>query len=95
MRTLHIEHPITTYAAWKGAFDRFAGVRAEAGVRSHRISQPVDDETYVMVDLEFEGVEEAERFLGILRERVWSSPENSPGLAGEPITRILVTVDAG
>lgn len=95
MSTLRIEHPVTSYATWKDAFDRFAGLRAEAGVQSHRISQPIDDDHYVTIDLEFGAPEQAVRFLGILRERVWSNPENSPGLAGDPVTRVLETVDAG
>jgi hypothetical protein len=95
MNTLRIEHPVTDYATWKGAFDRFAGLRAEAGVQSHRISQPVDDNSYVTIDLDFGAPEQAQRFLVVLRERVWSNPENSPALAGDPVTRILEIVDAG
>jgi len=95
MSTLHIEHAITSYETWKNAFDRFAGLRQDAGVRSHRISQPVDDDHYVVVDLEFDGPEPAARFLGILRERVWSVPDNSPALVGEPAARILETRDVG
>jgi hypothetical protein len=95
MTTLRIEHPVTSYAAWKGAFDRFAGMRADAGVQSYRISQPADDQKYVTLDLEFDGPEPATRFLGILRERIWPNPENSPALVGDPVARILEIVDAG
>lgn len=45
--------------------------------------------------LEFEAPVGAERFLGILRERIWPNRESSPALVGEPVTRILETVDAG
>lgn len=89
MRTLHIEHPITSYDAWKTAFDLFAERRTEAGVRAHRISRPVDDEHYVVVDLDFDTAEQATRFLSFLRERVWAVPEASPALAGEPLARVL------
>jgi hypothetical protein len=94
MSTLRIQHPITAYATWKEAFDRFAQLRADAGVLSHRISRPVDDENFVLIDLEFETSERAASFLGILRERVWANPQSSPGLAGDPVTRILETIDA-
>jgi hypothetical protein len=35
LATLHVEHPITDFAAWKAAFDRFADKRADAGVTAH------------------------------------------------------------
>jgi hypothetical protein len=95
MTTLRIEHPVTSYEAWKDQFDRFAGLRAEAGVTGHRLSQPADDANYVLIDLEFDDAERATRFLGILRERIWPNPENAPALIGDPVTRILETVDAG
>jgi hypothetical protein len=93
MTTLQIEHPITDYAVWKQAFDRFADLRTAAGVRSHVIRQPVDDPRYVVADLDFGSVEEASAFLDLLRTRVWSQPANSPALAGDPVTRILVTAE--
>lgn len=93
MATLRIEHPITDFATWKSAFDRFASARAEAGVRRHRVQRPVDDPAYVVVDLDFDEVADAERFLGFLRERVWSSSKSAPALAGSPRTRILRTAE--
>ena len=91
MNTLRIEHPITDYTVWKPAFDRFAELRTAGGVRSHVIRRPVDDPNYVVVDLDFETVHEAQAFLDTLRTRVWSTPANSPALAGDPSTRILAT----
>ena len=93
--SLHIEHPITAYETWKGAFDKFAPMRSAAGVRAHHIRRPVNDENFVVIDLDFDTAEEAEHFLQILRERVWAVRENSPALAGEPRTSILETLDAG
>ncbi|MER5485719.1 hypothetical protein ABT024_21215 [Streptomyces sp. NPDC002812] len=91
MFTLHIEHPITDFAVWKSAFDRFASVRKEAGVRRHRVQRPVNDPAYVIVGLDFDTADQAERFLGFLQARVWASPDNAPALAGIPQTRILET----
>lgn len=91
MTTLRIEHPITDYATWKQAFDRFADMRRAAGVRSHAIRRPVDDPQYVIADLDFDSPLEATVFLDTLRTRVWSTPTNSPALAGAPVTRILTT----
>jgi hypothetical protein len=89
MTTLHIEHAIVDFDLWKTAFARFAAARAGAGVLRHRVSRPVDDPCYVVVDLDFATAEEAEKFLGFLRANVWSSSTNAPALAGAPQTRIL------
>ena len=89
MATLHIEHPISDFDTWNTAFARFASARRQAGVRDRRIQRPVGDPAYVVVDLDFDTVGEAERFLGFLRANVWAVTDNSPALAGEPQTRIL------
>jgi hypothetical protein len=94
MATLHIEHPVTDFGTWKAAFDRFAEVREKSGVRSHRVLRPVDDARYVVIDLDFQTVAEAEKFLGFLQTSVWSSPRNAPALAGTPQARILEPTDA-
>lgn len=83
------------FATWKGAFDRFAPARADAGARHHRVRRPVADPSYVVVDLDFDDVAAAERFPGFLTTRVWSSSDNAPGLAGAPRTRILETAEEG
>ena len=59
MATLHIEHAITDLATWRAAFDRFAEARADAGVTTSRIFQPIDDQAYVIVHLDFESAEAA------------------------------------
>jgi hypothetical protein len=92
MATLHIEHPITSFDDWHAAFQRFAGMRAGAGVRHQSVLRPVDDPCYVVIDLEFDTVAEAESFLQVLRQRIWATPESSPALAGDPRTRILEQV---
>jgi len=89
MATLHIEHSIVDYDIWRSAFDRFAQIRADAGVRAHRVQRPVDDPRYVVIDLDFDSPAEAQRFLAFLQEKVWSTRENSPALAGAPQTKIL------
>jgi hypothetical protein len=89
MTTLRIEHEISDYTIWKTAFDSFAAARAQAGVDSFAIRQPVDDPKYVLLDLEFDDASRAEAFAQFLRQHVWSSPTSAPGLAGQPQTRIL------
>ena len=89
MTTLRIEHPISDFQLWKTAFDRFAEARANAGVRSFAIRQPVNDHLYLMLDLEFDTADRAEAFAQFLAQHVWSTPAASPGLAGPPQTRVL------
>lgn len=93
MSTLHIEHAITDLATWQAAFDRFAGRRSAAGVLAHRVSQPVDDDHYVVIQLDFPSTGQAAAFLGFLEAQVWSTTANSPGLAGSPRAVVLQTVD--
>ena len=89
MPTLHIEHRITDFDTWRSAFDRFGGARRQAGVRAQRVLRPVDDPTYVVIDLDFDTTAEAEAFLRFLNTRVWAIRENAPALAGTPETMIL------
>ncbi len=89
MATLHIEHPISDLQTWLGAFGRFAEARQKGGVRAYRIYQPIDDDKYILIDLDFDTVDGAERFKRFLEENVWSSQATSPGLAGTPQTRVL------
>ncbi len=89
MATLHIEHPITDFAVWHAAFDRFSDARRQAGVRAQRVRRPVDDPAYVVIDLEFDTADAAEAFRGFLQTVVWASRDASPALAGTPQTAVL------
>ena len=94
MATLHIEHAISDLQTWLGAFNRFEDARERAGVRAQRVYQPVDDDKYICVDLDFDSVEQAAAFKRFLEETVWASAEASPALAGTPTARILTEVTA-
>ena len=93
--TLHIEHAISDFDQWLTAFHRFTDARTQAGVRAHRIQRPVDDHNYVVINLDFDTVDDAQRFLGFLQTRVWSSAESAPALVGAPQTRILQSAPTG
>ena len=95
MPVLHIEHPITDLDTWLGAFKNFAAARQQAGVTSERVWQPNDDPRYIVVNLECESESSADKFRTFLRERVWSSPDASPGLAGHPKALILSEIATG
>lgn len=94
MATLHIEHPITDLHTWLNAFNSFAEARHKGGVRAYRIYQPVADDKYILIDLDFDTAEQAEHFKRFLEVNVWSSSTASPGLAGSPQARVLVPVEA-
>jgi hypothetical protein len=91
--TLRIEHPISDLTVWRQAFDRFSDARTRAGVRHHRIHRPVGEAQYVLIDLDFDDLPAAERFLDFLRTNIWSNSENAPALSGAPVTRLLEVVD--
>jgi hypothetical protein len=95
MATLHIEHAISDLETWIDAFDRFEDARKGAGVLAQRVSQPVDDDKYIVVQLDFESEAEADQFRGFLENRVWSNPDASPALEGEPRARVLRDVTPG
>jgi hypothetical protein len=90
--SLHIEHPITDLPTWLGAFTRFEEARKKAGVRAQHVRQPVDDDKYIYITLDFDSVEDAAAFKRFLETNVWASAESSPALRGTPTTRILTDV---
>src|SRR5215204_6431168 len=68
------------------------GRSKQAGVRAQRVRQPVDDDHYIYVELDFDSIEEAEAFKTFLDTRVWASGVASPALAGEAKARVLTEV---
>ena len=91
MHTLRIEHPVPDFDAWREAFDSDPVGREQGGVRSYRVLRPIDDREYVMIDLEFDGVSEAETFLERLRE-LWARVEGR--IMESPRARIVETVES-
>ena len=89
MTTLHIEHAITDLDTWRAGFGRAAGLREQHGVRGYEVRQPVDDPAFVVIDLTFDDVPAAERFLVELH-KIWQS---APALVGAPQTKILESMD--
>jgi hypothetical protein len=94
LATLHIEHSISSLGVWFEAFNQFGDARRQAGVTAQRIHQPVDDEQYILVQLDFDTVDAAERFKSFLESVVWQSEDLSPALAGTPRARVLIEAEA-
>lgn len=93
MVTLHIEHAISDLQTWLGAFNKFEEARRKAGVRAQHVRQPVDDDHYIYVTLDFDTADEASGFKRFLETTVWASAETSPALEGSPMARVLTDVD--
>ena len=90
MPTLHIEHSVGDYDAWKRtAFDADPIDRARSGVRRHRISRSVDDPNLVMIELEFDTKPDAEMMRAAL-QNIWRNPLAQ---IGAPEARIIETVE--
>jgi hypothetical protein len=93
MPVLRLEHAIRDFDLWKSAFDRDPIGRERSGVRGHRVFRPIDDPNYIVVDLEFDTLAEAENFQVSLAE-LWRSREAAPALIGTPQVRIVEAVES-
>jgi hypothetical protein len=90
---LQIEHPVRDFDAWKETFDRNQERRERGKVRRYQVFRPVDDPNYIGVELEFDGLGEAEAFkLGL--EQLWRSAQAAPLLGGTPRARIVDIVES-
>lgn len=87
---LRIEHPVADFENWKRAFDSDPVGRERSGVRRYRVSRPVDDPNYVLIDLEFDTKSEAEGLLNAMRE-VWARAGHS--VSSNQRARITVAVE--
>ena len=67
MYMLRIEHPVPDFDGWKKAFDSDPVGREKSGVHRYRVLRPIDDPNYVMIDLEFDTVSQAEALLAAMR----------------------------
>ena len=92
MYMLRIEHPIFDYDAWKKAFDSDPVGREKSGVRSYQILQPVDDPKYIMIDLEFDTVSQAEALLATMQV-VWGKVEGINMMNAK--SRIVRSMESG
>ena len=91
MIILQIEHKVPNYDGWKKAFDSDPIDRKRSGTRYYRIYQPTDDPNYVIVDLGFDNLADAETALAALR-KLWNQVEGK--VMTGPKTRILNIVES-
>ena len=67
MVTLRIEHKISNFDEWKKAFDNDPINRKKSGVKRYRIYRPTDDADFVIIDLDFDNLDEAQAAQTALR----------------------------
>jgi hypothetical protein len=91
MTIVRIEHAVPSFEKWKQAFDSDPADRKGAGVRRYQILRPQDDPNYVLVDLEFDGLPEAQAFLRTM-ERIWGGPGKA--VMQNPRARIVDRAEA-
>ena len=92
MPTLRIEHPVPDFEAWKQAFDNDPLGREQSGVRRYRVFRSIDDPTYVMVDMEFDSVDQAQAMREALRG-LWDRVQ-AEGLIGDQQVRLVETIES-
>jgi hypothetical protein len=90
MYILRIEHPITDFDGWKKAFDSDPVARKKSGVLRYRILRPVDDQKYIIIDLEFDTARQAEALLDAMR-MVWGRVQGT--IMSDPRARIVEVVE--
>jgi hypothetical protein len=91
MPTLRIQHAVSSFEAWKRAFDSDPMGRKSAGVRRYRVQRPIDDPAFVMIDLELDSIAEAERLLENLRT-LWNGAAKA--VMKDPAAWVVETVES-
>ena len=90
MIVLQIEHKIPNFDGWKKAFESDPINRKRSGVVNYNIFRPINDPNYVIIDLQFDTLQEAEDTLTSLRA-LWNKVEGE--ILTNPQTRILNLVE--
>jgi hypothetical protein len=91
MPILRIQHAVPNFEGWKRAFESDPMDRKAAGVRRYHVHRSVADPNFVMIDLEFDTLTEAETLLEKLR-RLWAGPGGS--VMRNPEAWIVETVES-
>lgn len=92
MTTVRIVNTVRDFDEWKTVFDKFDRFRAEKGTRAYRVSRQVDDPNNVVVDLDFDSLEEATGFSTAL-ERIWQTPQSREQMVAHESPRLYEVVE--
>jgi L-rhamnose mutarotase len=91
MIVLQIEHLVPDYNGWKKAFDSDPVRRKQSGVKRYRIFRQVNNLNYVIVELEFDNLPEAELLMTAL-QKLWNQVEGKVMIS--PQARIVENVES-
>ena len=91
MPILHVQHSVPNFEGWKRAFDSDPMDRKGSGVRRYVVHRSVADPNFVMIDLEFDTLGEAEKLLEKLRH-LWAGPGGA--VMRNPEAWIIETVES-
>ena len=91
MHTLQIEHEVPNYEGWKKAFNSDPINRKLSGVKSYRIYQPKDNSKLVIVELDFENIDQLNTTFQAL-QILWNKVQGS--VMSNPKTKIFEIVES-
>jgi ribosomal protein L35AE/L33A len=91
MIVLQIEHLVPDYNGWKKAFDSDPVNRERSGVKRYRIFRQVNNPNFVILELEFDSLVEAESLSGAL-QKLWKQVEGKVMIS--PQARIVEIVES-
>ena len=91
MPILRIQHSVPNFEGWKRAFESDPLDRKASGVRRYHVHRSVANPNFVMIDLEFDTVAEAEKLLEKLRH-LWAGPGGT--VMQNPEAWIVETVES-
>lgn len=91
MPTLQIEHEVSSYDGWKKAFDSDPINRKQSGVKRYRIYKSSGDTKLVIVELDFDNIDNLHTTLQAL-QNLWTKVQGSIML--NPKTRIIEIIES-
>lgn len=91
MLVLQIEHLVPDFNGWKKTFDSDPLNRKQSGVRSYRIFRAVGNPDYIIIELEFDNLQEAEKMQESLKQ-LWPRVEGKVMM--KPTSRIIETIES-
>jgi hypothetical protein len=91
MVVLQIEHQVPNFDGWKKAFENDPVDRKKAGVRRYKILQLADNPNYVIIELEFDLLKEAEDMYAAL-QNLWKRVDGK--IIVSPKIRILNLIES-
>ena len=91
MIIIQIEHEVPNFEGWKKAFESDPINRKKSGVRRYKIYQRIDNANFIVIDLEFDNLKEAEDTFTALKI-LWKNVDGK--IMINPQIRILKMIES-